>query len=157
MYLTLCTGAVTQNRSAVMNYVNYDTNVIQKYGTELVGWTFSKFVSPYEIHTIDDVRQLLAALRSGACHWKRLSKLELTRHAKGMEERLAAGETVGKKRKKRADAGVKKGPRKRPLVDSNGMAKTVQLKGKGRAQLPPGRSASVVDSDSDNENDDHTY
>lgn len=147
------TETVSQDRGALMNYVNYDMNVVQKYSTELVGWTFTKFVSPYEIHTIDDIRQLLAALRCGACHWKRLTKMELTRHAKGLEERQAAGETVGKKRKKRADAGVKKGPRKRPLVDSDHpTSKTkalVKPRPKTKGQLPPGRSTSVVDSSSD--------
>ena len=137
-----------------MNYPNYDMNVVQKYGVKLVGWTFTRFASPYDIHTVDDVRTLLTALRCGACHWMRLTKAEISKHAKEIEDREAAGETVGKKRKKRADAGIKKGLRKRVLNDSNtavttSAAKTLsKSKGKAKAQLPPsGRSASVVDSD----------
>lgn len=93
----------------------------------------------------------------------RMTKAELSNHAKELEAREAAGETVGKKRKKRADAGVKKGPRKRVLNDTNtavvpSAKRTKALsksKGKAKAQLPPaGRSSSVVDSD-ESESDEH--
>lgn len=95
-----------------MNYSNYDTRVIQKFQVKLIGWTYNKFVSPFEIHTIDDVRTLVEALRCGRCHWVRLTAGEISKHAKDVEARKAAGETVGKPRKVRSDLGSKK-PRKR--------------------------------------------
>ena len=94
-----------------MNYSNYDTRVIQKYQVKLVGWTYNKFVTPFEIHTIDDVRTLVEALRCGRCHWVRMTAMEITKHAKNVEARKAAGETVGKPRKVRSDLGIKR-PRK---------------------------------------------
>lgn len=150
------TETVAQSNIALMNYTNYDMNVVQKYSVKLVGWTYTRFVSPHDIHTIDDIRVLLAALRSGACHWMRLTKAQISTHAKEIEAREAAGETVGKKRKKRSDTGTKKGPRKRTVTDSNPAAEASRKrakavsksKEKAKAQLPPsGRSASVVDSD----------
>ena len=96
-----------------MNYQNYDTQVIERLGVKLVGWTYHKLVSPYEIHGVDDLRTLLSALVCGACFWMRLSKREMTRHKADMEEREAAGEVVVKKRKARSDKGIPKGPRKK--------------------------------------------
>lgn len=94
-----------------MNYSNYDMRVIQKYQVKLIGWTYNKFVSPFEIHTIDDVRTLVEALRCGRCHWVRMTATEVTKNAKDVEARKAAGETVGKPRKVRSDLGMKR-PRK---------------------------------------------
>jgi hypothetical protein len=98
-------------KKAVMNYSNYDMRVIQKYQVKLIGWTYNKFVSPFEIHTIDDVRTLVEALRCGRCHWVRLTATEVTKNARDVEARKASGETVGKPRKVRSDLGSKR-PRK---------------------------------------------
>src|ERR1700679_2454498 len=88
---------------------------IQKFQVKLIGWTYNKFISPFEIHTIDDVRTLVQALRCGRCHWVRMTATEITKHAKDVEARKAAGETVGKPRKVRSDLGSKK-PRKGIVV-----------------------------------------
>lgn len=96
-----------------MNYQNYDTQVIQRLGVKLVGWTHHELVSPYEIHCVDDLRTLHAALVCGACFWMRLSKGEVARHKADVEKREAAGEVVKKKRKERSDKGVPKGPKKK--------------------------------------------
>ena len=117
--LTFNTETVSQMKKAVMNYSNYDMRVIQKFKVKLVGWTYNKFVSPFEIHTIDDVRTLAEALRCGRCHWVRLTSSEITRHAKDVETRKAAGETVGKARKIRSDVGTKR-PRK-GIADDSGI------------------------------------
>jgi hypothetical protein len=105
-------------KKAVMNYTNYDMRVIQKFQVKLIGWTYNKFVSPFEIHTIDDVRTLVEALRCGRCHWVRLTATEISRHAKDVETRIATGETVGKPRKVRSDLGSKR-PRKGLADDSS--------------------------------------
>jgi hypothetical protein len=106
-------------KKAVMNYLNYDMRVIQKFQVKLIGWTYNKFVSPFEIHTIDDVRTLVQALRCGRCHWVRMTTTEVTKHAGDMEAKKAAGETVGKPRKVRSDLGSTKAkrPRKGPAAD----------------------------------------
>jgi hypothetical protein len=96
-----------------MNYQNYDTQIIQRLGVKLVGWTHHILVSPYEIYTIDDLRTLRDALVCGACFWMRLSKREITQHKADMERRELMGEVVTKKRKERSDKGVRKGPSKK--------------------------------------------
>lgn len=99
--------------TAAMNYQNYDSQIIQRLSVKLVGWTHHELVSPYEIHSVDDLRTLHAALVCGACFWMRLSKGEVSRHKADMDKREAAGEVVKKKRKERSDKGVRKGQRKK--------------------------------------------
>ena len=81
---------------------------------KLVGWTHHEFKSPFDIHTIDDVRLLLDALQSGSCHWKRMTKGEVNRHKKDLEKRRAEGETIGKPRQPRSDIGTKRPQKKAP-------------------------------------------
>jgi hypothetical protein len=158
-----------------MNYSNYDMQVIQKFQVKLVGWTHNKFVSPFEIHTIDDVRTLVQALRCGRCHWVRLTATEITKHARDVEARKDAGETVGKPRKVRSDLGMKRprnatayddddegsnadaGPSKkrkpairksRPMKKPSTASKTAKGKMKAKSQLPPAISKEfITDSD----------
>lgn len=162
-----------------MNYSNYDMQVIQKFQVKLVGWTYNKFLSPFEINTIDDVRTLVQALRCGRCHWVRMTVTEVTKHANDVEARKAAGETVGKPRKIRSDLGSKK-PRKRtdrdddegsnnepmagpskkrkvavrkPTTTKSTASKTGKGKSKARkSQLPPASSKEFI-SESDEASD----
>lgn len=94
-----------------MNYPNYDAKVIERYQTKLIGWTYREFKSPFDIHTIDDVRILLEALQCGRCCWVRMTKNDISRHREDVNKRIAAGETVGKPRQPRSDKGIKR-PRK---------------------------------------------
>ena len=79
-----------------MNYPNYDSKVVERYQTKLIGWTYHEFKSPFDIHVIDDVRILLEALQCGRCCWVRMTKSDLNLHRNEMNKRREAGETVGK-------------------------------------------------------------
>jgi hypothetical protein len=103
-----------------MNYANYDTQVIQKYQCKIIGWTFNKLVSPFDINTVDELRTLRDALRCGACFWVRMTKAEVSKHAADLVLREAAGEVIGKKRKERSDKGIKKGLRAKRGVNDEG-------------------------------------
>lgn len=144
-----------------MNYANYDTKVVDRYQTKLVGWTYRDFKSPFDIHTIDDVRLLLEALQCGKCYWVRMSKSEVGRHKEEVETRRAAGETVGKPRQRRSDIGTKRPRKKAPGVSEGAgereddgapsakrqkkakekTTKKVPMKSK-KSQLPPSRPTS---------------
>ena len=146
---------------AIMNYNNYDVNVVLKYKVRLVGWPLDKFIS--------QLRDLRNALRCGSCFWMGLSLREVAQHVKEMKERTEAGEVLGKKRKERSDKGSK-GPRKRPAgedeVNSDDKTpakrrKVTSKKAKGstkgkrrsaKSQVPP--TSEMIDSgviDSDDE------
>ena len=160
-----------------MNYVNYDTKVVELYQTKLIGWTYSEFKSPFDIHTIDDVRILLEALQCGRCCWIRMTKGDMNDHRAEVDRRKAAGEIVGKARKSRSDKGVKRPRKKAPGVgEDNGgeeddgapaakkqkrmkavpKPRTKKTSKKSRkSQLPPTRPTSneFVDSDADSDAD----
>jgi hypothetical protein len=97
-----------------MNYINYEVNIIIKYKVKLVGWPLEKFTSPYNINSVDELRNVRDALRCGTCFWKGLSTREVGQYAKELEQRTAAGEVIGKKRKVRSDRGTKRGLKKKP-------------------------------------------
>jgi hypothetical protein len=100
-------GTVTNNKKVKMNYANYETSIIQQMGVRLVGWPKGvKFVNPSQIGTVLEIRTLRDDLKSGACHWIKLTKTQLDAHCADLEERREQGETVGKQRKKRSDAGT---------------------------------------------------
>ena len=100
-------GTVTNNKKVKMNYANYETYIIQQMGVRMVGWPKSvKFVNPSQIGTVLEIRTLRDDLKSGACHWVKLTKSQLDAHRADMEEWREQGETVGKQRKKRSDAGT---------------------------------------------------
>lgn len=42
---------ITGNPRAVMNYVNYEEAIVQRYEVVLEGWTLDKFVNPSELST----------------------------------------------------------------------------------------------------------
>jgi hypothetical protein len=92
-----------------MNYVNYDKSIVQSHHVKIVGWPESvPFITPSNMTRCDDARNLLHALRSNTCHWVRLSRTEVNEHMDSICQREAAGETVGRKRKERADKGKKR-------------------------------------------------
>ena len=84
-----------------MNYANYETSIMQQMGVRLVGWLKTvKFINPSQIGTVLEIHTLRDGLRSGGCHWIKLTRAQLDMHCIDMEERQEKGEVVGKQRKK---------------------------------------------------------
>jgi hypothetical protein len=105
----LTPGNVTQVKKLEMNYANYDASIVQAYGVQLTGWPLDGgVVSPAHITNTVDMRKLRNMLKSGECRWKKLTESEVQAHADEMEARRANGEVIGKQRKRRSDAGVKR-------------------------------------------------
>ena len=111
-----------------MNYTNYDMQVIQKFQVKLIGWTYNKFISPFEIHTIDNICMLVQTLRCGRCHWVHMTATEVTKHAGDMEAKKAAGETIGKPQKVRSDLGSKRA-RKDPTDNNDNEGSNIDEQG----------------------------
>lgn len=104
-----------------MNYANYDEKIVLLHEVRLDGWPLERFCSPADVVNLTDMRKLRNALRSGVCRWKRLSAAELKAHAESIERRRESGKVVGRSRKKRSDAGVQRGKRRR--ADNSGANK----------------------------------
>ena len=155
-----------------MNYTNYDTKVVERYQTKLMGWTYCEFKSPFDIHTIDNVRMLLEALQCGRCCWVRMTRSNVNQHKDDVSKRIAAGEKVGKARQPRSDKGVKRPRKKAPgagegdddgappakklkkvkaMPESRAMTTKKPPKKSKKTQLPPTRPTSneFVESNAD--------
>ncbi|GBE84240.1 hypothetical protein SCP_0602180 [Sparassis crispa] len=97
---------ITRNSKAVMNYVNYERDIVLKYGITLQGWTHEKWANPSDLSTSPPpLRTLLAALESGTCKFEQLTSEELKKRTEEYDQKVAAGEAVA--RKKRKDTGGK--------------------------------------------------
>ena len=65
---------ITGNRKAVMQYVNYEVDIVQRYGIVLEGWTFNRFVNLSELSTaLPPLQKLLDAINDGSCKFIRLT------------------------------------------------------------------------------------
>jgi len=92
-----------------MNYMNYDKMIVLGLGVKLVGWPRAVgFAKPSSIGSVVDARTLRDALKSGECHWIKLTTRQIDDHRRELENREAEGETIGKPRKRRSDAGKKR-------------------------------------------------
>ena len=125
-----------------MNYANYDTSIVLVYGVQLVNWPLDGgVVSPSQLTNTADMRKLRNALKSGECRWKKLTATEVQAHDNEIEARRAKGEVIGKPRKKRSDAGVK---RKRVADDGekeNERPKSKKQKKGGSSKQHPAKKA----------------
>ena len=155
--------SITRQQNVTMNYVNYEDAIVERFKVKLVGWTFKQFVSPTDINTVQDVRELRNALKNGACHWVQLSPQALKDHVAAVDERRKQGEVVGKKRKERNDKGVARTRKRRSVTDENNPAGTSQpaKKRKTNSQklaksIPPKSKAFVDDDDEDSATEDVT-
>jgi hypothetical protein len=113
---------ITGNERAVMQYVNHD-ELIQKYGVELQGWTFEKFVNPSLLSTsLPGLRRLLDAINNKDCKFIKLSPLEVKKRREELQKKQNEGIVPVKTRKPRKDRGTKR-PR------SKGKKQAVELEG----------------------------
>ncbi|KAG1738869.1 uncharacterized protein EDB91DRAFT_1054381 [Suillus paluster] len=104
-----------------MNYPNYIKSIVLSYSIVLDGWPATiPFTSPWNIHTVCEIQELRDALKAGTCAWKRLTKTELEKYKEDLERRRAAGETVGKPRKKRSNSGTSRKCKNMQREDTEG-------------------------------------
>ena len=142
----LIPGNITQVKKIEMNYANYETSIVQVYSVQLINWPLDGgVVSPSQITNTADMRKLRNALKAGECRWKQLTPAEVQAHADAIEVCRAKGEVIGKPRKQRSDAGVK-----RKRVDDDGdkenerqkkQKKVVQRRRGGSSKKPAAKKA----------------
>lgn len=132
----------SKSKTVTMNYASYSTAIVLQYKVKLVGWTHSKIVSPSEIGSIQDLRVLRDALRSGECKWVRLTKSQVDEYTAELEKE---GQAVVKKRKTRSDKGTSRKAK-------TGGAEVVASTSKRRKLAKDTYSSQeFVDSDSENQ------
>ena len=100
-----------------MSYHQYEKKVVQRYGVELVGWTSPKLVAPSHLgRSVPQLKDLLDALMSGACHLQRLTNAQLKERVGAQVRPTNDGVVIApvpKPRKKHSDTGKKRGPKRK--------------------------------------------
>ena len=93
-----------------MYYVDYEEKIVQRYGIELVGWTYEKFVNPSELSTsLPGLQQLLDAINNGTCKFIKLTPLQLSERRHALQKDITEGNVLAPKaRKPRKDRGTKR-------------------------------------------------
>ncbi|KAI0699212.1 hypothetical protein BC835DRAFT_1412677 [Cytidiella melzeri] len=125
---------LTGNPSIKMNYVNFEEQIVQRYGLAIVGWPANvHFVNPSDLsNSLPPLQGLCDALTNGSCKFVRLTAAEV----KARRERVAADVAAGtitprKARKPRKDAGVPRRSRKSTAEDENGGEESSSSKSDG--------------------------
>ena len=93
-----------------MYYVDYEEKIVQRYGVELVGWTYEKFVNPSELSTsLPGLQKLLDAINNGTCKFVKLTPLQLSERRNALQKNISEGNVPAPKgRKPRKDRGTKR-------------------------------------------------
>lgn len=98
-----------------MSYARYQTDIVEKYSVELIGWParLLPLKTPSEIRVLADLKLLRNALIEGSCRWVHLSRPDIQNRIDEHQRRAESGEVPAKKRKERSDKGKKCGANKR--------------------------------------------
>ena len=103
-----------------MKYTDYNALVVQ-CGVQLVGWMEGVGVCPIDrINTAPQLRRLLTALNTGACHWEWLAPDDWAVRKAAHKARVDAG--LDRQRAVRKDKGISrkgKQPTSREVIDSS--------------------------------------
>jgi hypothetical protein len=101
---------ITGNETVTMQYVDYEDKIVQRYGIELVGWTYEKFINPSELSTsLLGLQELLDAINNGTCKFVKLTVLQLRERRQALQKNIREGNVPGPKaRKPRKDRGTKR-------------------------------------------------
>lgn len=149
-------GNVLGNKKAKMNYVNYQKAIMQDLGVMLRGWPDDvKFANPSEIGTVGEIRRLRGHLKSGQCHWVKMTPSQIKEHAAKLESLREAGQAVGKPRKKRSDAGTSR-KRKQPTENQENEEPEPGPSRKRRRAPAKGKqkSVAIIETTTDDDSDD---
>lgn len=85
-----------------MNYENYERQIVERFGVELVGWPLHGSVCQPGKLTIDDAVILRRALGCGDCKWVKLTHEQVETRKDNNQRHHADGEAIyGPPRKQR--------------------------------------------------------
>lgn len=130
-----------------MNYLNYDTAIVQDRRAKIVGWPkHVLFANPSAIGTVGDLRTLRDDLKSGKCHWIKLTPSQLAQHTSKLDALREQGQTVGAPRKSRSDKGKK---RKNAPSGNENQPPRKKSKAKGTSRKSQKSKAIIEESEGD--------
>jgi hypothetical protein len=105
-----CLATAAKHPSAVMNYVNYETEVVLRYGVVLEGWPEGiEFACPSKLgNNVGVLTRLKDAVVSSTCKFRSLSATEKRKYQERYDAQVTSGEVIPSVRKTRKDAGRKR-------------------------------------------------
>lgn len=93
----------------MMRYVNYEEEIVIRYGIKLEGWTYENLKNPSELSSsLPPLRALSEAIDNGTCKFVKLTATEKKKFEQEFNAKVQTGEVTLRKRKIRKDAGKKK-------------------------------------------------
>ena len=142
-------GEKTGNAKAVMNYQNYEDDIMRNNGVKLVGWPSGiKMTKPGLIGAVTDLREIWSAIEKKQLRFEELTVGEKAALKSSSVQASSNPDAVVRKRKARSDKGISRGPRKKKDSDENGH-RSKKRKQMGVSELAssagPGPSTQVVD------------
>ncbi|KAG2111897.1 uncharacterized protein F5147DRAFT_771466 [Suillus discolor] len=141
---------IIKRQDVRINYTNFGTAIKEKLGIDLKGWPEGiPFQSPTSLNDHNALLKLHNALKDGSCHWFHMSPRQREEYSTQLAMRRKRGETIGKPRKKRSDAGV--------AQKCNGMENgrpRKRAQGSGLSVQPPKSAEFVVTSDEEDISED---
>lgn len=144
---------ITGIPTALMQYTNYEEDIVQRHGIELQGWTYERFVNPSELSSaLGPLRILLGAIKNGDCKFVKLSAEELRKRKARYKAKVDSGEIKARKRKRRSDYGTKKkGKGKEVANDDDIEDESDDARSKKRQRSTGEDSSTSENSDADSE------
>ena len=83
-----------------MNYLNYETSIIAELKVKIVSWIKEvTFANPFAIGAVSNLSKLHNNLKSGKCHWVKLTQSQLSEHMAMLDAHCEDGKTVGRAKK----------------------------------------------------------
>jgi hypothetical protein len=90
-----------------MQYVNYEKDIVIKYGVALEGWTHPTWANPSDLSTsLPPLQALANAVKNGTCHFRTLTPEERQQRETEYFRKATSGEIV--QRKIRKDKGTRR-------------------------------------------------
>ena len=103
------TAEITNQPNVVMQYLNYERDIVLRHGVILEGWTHSTWANPSELSTsLEPLRKFVGALQDGTCKFRKLSREECQKRQEEYDRKVSKSEIQVQERQKRKDTGKKR-------------------------------------------------
>lgn len=136
---------ITGDKKATMKYTEYEELIVLKYGIELQGWTYNKFMCPSLLSaSLPSLQALLNAIDNGKCKFIKLTPVEVKMCHEERQKQITEG-TIPVKQWKQCSNICTKRPWKKTRDSAVGADDTEEDKCPHKRQAA--KSAEAVDSD----------
>ncbi|CAK5266267.1 unnamed protein product [Mycena citricolor] len=103
-FIKLGLVVASSQKSATMKWDQYILTIVLRLGVCLVGWpSNTPFQTPSKISTVDSMQELRDALKTGECHWRKITAEERLKWKKKYDQEVKDGKLKVTTKKPRSD------------------------------------------------------